>query len=406
MDSRAPMGSPYLVSVVDDSYKRAGIRFFQVRLLSHGGFCESQARRRYSDFEALRDGLTRRHVILPPLPPKSFLLMMVSKSFREDRCSQLLQFLQAALQSDPLLDFQELRLFCGLTQSPVKVRAAPLLAHGEKQTAQAFAQEAATAFADAPAALAQHTPANAQQPPAACVPDPATFAHPVGACTASGPAYASQAQPAHSVHEALSDSYASQTHYTATLSQHSFKPTDKSAQCTMSMQEALTALGQTKMPVNWVLLESSKLGLHMAGCGGLEDMKSWLLSDKVMFGIVKLLFPRRDGPPIEKQVFIHWIGSAVPPVQRGHWNSNLDEAASVVRIYCDFSLRRTAYELEDLDLSDLITELSRLTYDKDFGDKKLSLDWYMQGLEDAQAYADVEVSTAVSEASDVSVVTG
>eukprot|EP00930_Biecheleria_cincta_P070030 TRINITY_DN576_c0_g2_i1.p1 TRINITY_DN576_c0_g2~~TRINITY_DN576_c0_g2_i1.p1 ORF type:complete len:205 (-),score=36.39 TRINITY_DN576_c0_g2_i1:197-748(-) len=180
----------------------------------------------------------------------------------------------------------------------------------------------------------------------------------------------------------------------------------KAEQCNMSAQEALKAVGQATAPVNWALLESSKLGLYMAGCGGLEEMKTCLLSDKVMFGVVRFLFPRRDGPPIVKYVFVHWIGSAVPPVRRGQLNSKLDEAVSVVRGYCDFGFRRTAYELEDVDLSDLITELSRLTYDKESWGQELSLAWYMQGLEAAQAHCDVEVSTAVSDASDVSAVGG
>lgn len=404
------MGSSYLVSVVDDGYRQAGVRFFQIRLFSHGGFCVSQARRRYTDFKVLRDDLSRRHVFLPRLPPKSFFFMkIISKSFREDRRRQLQQFLQAALQSDSLLVYQELRAFCGLMHSPMEVQAAPLLAaHGDEQTTQHFVQPAQAASANAPAALAQHSPANAQQLVDAYMPAPIAFAHTLGACTAAGPADAPQPQPVQSLHEAQSSAYAyeSETCHSTMPSRHTHHAIEKSALCSMSMQETLKAVGQTKGPVNWALLEPSKLGLHTAGCGGLEDMKTWLLSDKVMFGIVKLLFPRRLGPPIVKHVFIHWIGSAVSPVQRGHWNSNLDEAASVVRRYCDVSFKRTAYEIEDLDLSDLITELSRLTYDKEFWGKHLSLDWYTQGLEATEPHGDVEVSTAVSEASDVSDVTG
>jgi hypothetical protein len=142
---------------------------------------------------------------------------------------------------------------------------------------------------------------------------------------------------------------------------------------------------------NWALLEPTKLDLHMAGCGGLDEMKSWLLGDRVMFGVLRFVFPRSlgDGPPIVKYLFVHWIGSTVSPVRRGQWNSKLEEAMGVVRSYCDFAFKRTAHDAEDLDLSDLISELSRLTYDKECGSRKMSLEWYLEGLEATKTSAEV-----------------
>eukprot|EP00440_Ansanella_granifera_P032662 gb/GFBE01035434.1/.p1 GENE.gb/GFBE01035434.1/~~gb/GFBE01035434.1/.p1 ORF type:complete len:191 (+),score=45.28 gb/GFBE01035434.1/:1-573(+) len=165
----------------------------------------------------------------------------------------------------------------------------------------------------------------------------------------------------------------------------------RTSACNVRVEEALRSISQPAAVVNWALLEPTKLDLHKAGCGGLDEMKSWLLEDKVLFGVLRFVFPRGlgDGPPIVKHLFVHWIGATVSPVRRGQWNSKLEAAMGVVRSYCDFAFKRTAHDAEDLDLTDLISELARLTYDKECGSRKLSLEWYLEGLPATKACVEV-----------------
>merc|ERR1712048_71025 len=130
----------------------------------------------------------------------------------------------------------------------------------------------------------------------------------------------------------------------------------------MSASEALRNVGQDLTSFNWALLEPTKVNLYHAGFGGLEEMKTYLASDKVLFGVLRFSFPRDcDAPPIVKFLFVHWIGSEASAVRRGQWNSKLEAAASAVRKACDFAFRKTAYIPEDLMLDGLIEELARVT---------------------------------------------
>merc|ERR1712217_953626 len=87
-----------------------------------------------------------------------------------------------------------------------------------------------------------------------------------------------------------------------------------------------------------------------------------------------------DGPPIVKFVFVHWIGPEVSPVRRGQWNSKLEEASTLVRKFCDFAFRRTAYVADDFDPANFINELARLTCNNESRARRISVDWYFEGL--------------------------
>lgn len=159
-------------------------------------------------------------------------------------------------------------------------------------------------------------------------------------------------------------------------------PALRPGQCNLSAEQAVNAVGNELSPYNWVLLEPTGLNLHRAGCGGLDELKECLLSDKVMFGLLQFSFPRSDGaPPIVKNLFIHWIGPKVSVVRRGQWNSKLEEAALKIRESCDFAFRKTAYVLDDLDLPQLIEELGRVTCVTSSDTRQLTADWYLEGLQ-------------------------
>jgi hypothetical protein len=131
--------------------------------------------------------------------------------------------------------------------------------------------------------------------------------------------------------------------------------------------DALKAVGAERGPCNWVLFEPRSSQLHNAGLGGLEELKSHLLEDRVLFGALRLTFgcSNRDGmrgpPGITKHIFVHWVGSRVGIVQRGLLNARLASAATFVGKYCAVAFRREAHCLGDLKLEDIIAELRRLT---------------------------------------------
>eukprot|EP00930_Biecheleria_cincta_P016733 TRINITY_DN13500_c0_g1_i1.p1 TRINITY_DN13500_c0_g1~~TRINITY_DN13500_c0_g1_i1.p1 ORF type:complete len:387 (-),score=65.67 TRINITY_DN13500_c0_g1_i1:204-1364(-) len=146
----------------------------------------------------------------------------------------------------------------------------------------------------------------------------------------------------------------------------------------MKVQEALSSVAQSSSTLNWIMLEPAHLDLHGAGHGGLEELKLHLALDKVMFAVLRCTFPR-TGKPIIKRIFIHWIGPEVSPVKRGRWNSRLEAAMSTVRKSMDFAFTKTAYSIEDLDLAELMSELCRVTYDREAKGRELSAEWYLEG---------------------------
>jgi len=121
--------------------------------------------------------------------------------------------------------------------------------------------------------------------------------------------------------------------------------------------EALAAVGADRGFCNWVLLEARTLQLHSSGLGGLEDLKTHLAEDQVLFGALRLSF----GSGITKHIFVHWVGPRVSVVQRGLLNARLARAASTVGQHCAVTFRREAHRLNDLQLEDIVNELRRLT---------------------------------------------
>lgn len=124
--------------------------------------------------------------------------------------------------------------------------------------------------------------------------------------------------------------------------------------------EALRAVGAERGPCNWVLLEPRSFQLHSCGLGGLEDLKSNLAEDRLLFGALRLSFGSAR-PGIVKHIFVHWVGPRVSVVQRGLLNARLADAAAVVGKHCAVVFRREAHCLGDLRLEDIIAELRRLT---------------------------------------------
>jgi len=172
----------------------------------------------------------------------------------------------------------------------------------------------------------------------------------------------------------------------------------KSDKSKLSVDQALSAVGDALNCHNWVLLEPTKLELYNAGCGGLDEMKEWLLDDKVMFGILRFSFPRGYGaPPIVKYLFIHWIGPKVSAVRRGQWNSKLEDAVLKMRSACDFAFRKTAYVSADLELPNLIEELGRVTCITSSDTRQLSVDWYLEGLPAARPQPSIPGGLASTE---------
>lgn len=67
---------------------------------------------------------------------------------------------------------------------------------------------------------------------------------------------------------------------------------------------------------------------------------------------------------------------------------------STVRKSMDFAFTKTAYTIEDLDLADLMSELSRVTYDREAGGRELSAEWCLEG------FTSADVPTASSSPGD------
>lgn len=130
----------------------------------------------------------------------------------------------------------------------------------------------------------------------------------------------------------------------------------------VTLTDALQAVATQNGTFNWVIMEPVKLGLHNAGCGGFEEMKDWLEPDKVMFCVFRVSF---DATGAFKHVFVHWIGPSVSTVKCGQWNSKVPQAEEIVRSRMSVNLKKTAHNLDEMDLAEVMNELRRLTYNVD-----------------------------------------
>jgi len=126
----------------------------------------------------------------------------------------------------------------------------------------------------------------------------------------------------------------------------------------VSVEDAFRGVSADKGAFNWLLLDPSRsLGLHKAGDGGLDEMKTYLAEDRVLFGALRLSF----GHGLTKQVLVHWAGPRVSIVRRGVWNARSGEASALIGKWCSVTLRKEAHQLKDLDLDDIVMELRRFT---------------------------------------------
>jgi len=186
--------------------------------------------------------------------------------------------------------------------------------------------------------------------------------------------------------------------------------------------EALRAVGDSEGPYNWALLDPVNLELHNAGGGGLEEMKTWLVDDKVLFGALRLDFAQavkrtersttrsldsqimaaseqgggagsvsglgaKAAPTLTKNVFIHWVGPGVRAVKRGQWNAQRQDAEKSVSKLCAITLRWEAHSLDDVNLPEMIKEIRRLTVidacvADAMGFDQISVEAYLAGLDD------------------------
>jgi len=132
--------------------------------------------------------------------------------------------------------------------------------------------------------------------------------------------------------------------------------------------------------------------VHRAGHRGLPELQESLDDDKVLFGLLRLSFPRGDGAPVVKYAFIHWVGPTTPTVRRARWNTKVDQAATKFREGASLTLRMTAHEHEDLDVEKILTDLHRLTYDaKDQEADQFTKEGYLSWL--SQEVSEIEEGT-------------
>mmetsp|Transcript_67039 Transcript_67039/g.143432 ORF Transcript_67039/g.143432 Transcript_67039/m.143432 type:complete len:425 (-) Transcript_67039:114-1388(-) len=162
------------------------------------------------------------------------------------------------------------------------------------------------------------------------------------------------------------------------MASHVPSASDTVVQAEATADEALQAVGTVGGRYDWVLLEPSRLQVHSAGSGGIEEMKGHLAEDRVLFGVLRISFgdvtrllPQSEGSSgrrktfvprqITRHVLIHWMGAHVGAVQRGRWNARLQSAAAQIAVHCTIALRCDAQSLQDVELEDLISQLRRMT---------------------------------------------
>jgi len=133
--------------------------------------------------------------------------------------------------------------------------------------------------------------------------------------------------------------------------------------------ETLQAVSKDRGQYNWALLNPRSLKVQEAGYGGLEEMRSYLVDDEVLFGVLRLNFGLGSEDPdqstsqrgLAKHVFVHWVGPGVSVVKRGLANARMQEASDAISSFCFLTLRKEAHCKKDLDLASIIVDLRRLT---------------------------------------------
>jgi len=79
-------------------------------------------------------------------------------------------------------------------------------------------------------------------------------------------------------------------------------------------RDAINAMRSDSAPVDWVLYgyegNTNTIAFVATGSGGLEELKSHLAEDKILYGLVRVI-DMVDGSPNTKFVYIVWVGERV-----------------------------------------------------------------------------------------------
>ena len=148
----------------------------------------------------------------------------------------------------------------------------------------------------------------------------------------------------------------------------------------MSILEQVRA-DQSKF--NWILANPNPRNpsFHEAGTGSLPEMRDYLDSEKVLYGLVRMSFGsgrfRRT-----KWVFIHWSGPKVPMVKRGQWNSVSHAMDQLLSTYGRYHLEMTSVtHQEDTDPPNVIEKIKEIIVsDGDDDEDMFSLGAYLEAL--------------------------
>jgi hypothetical protein len=170
--------------------------------------------------------------------------------------------------------------------------------------------------------------------------------------------------------------------------------------------QTLEAVSKDRGQYNWALLNPRTLDVQDAGYGGLEEMRSYLKEDEVLFGALRLNFGLgSEGPDqstsqrgLTKHLFVHWVGPKVSVVKRGLSNARMQEASDKISSFCFLTLRKEAHCNQDLDLASIIADLRRLTVTDAVG--QCAADWL--SVEEYNASLDYEDRCRALTESDVS----
>jgi hypothetical protein len=107
---------------------------------------------------------------------------------------------------------------------------------------------------------------------------------------------------------------------------------------------------------NWYLIRGDANGaseVFNAGGGSLEEMKKSLVSDEVLFGLLRMGFGRGAFRRV-KHIFIHWSGADVNPLKRGQYNANEEGIRKLVGAV---NLSHFATEIDEINLNDLLDKV-------------------------------------------------
>ena len=168
----------------------------------------------------------------------------------------------------------------------------------------------------------------------------------------------------------------------------------------MALRDVAKAVRADAGAFNWYLVRGDANGASEAfdaGGGGLEEMKTSLASDEVLFGLLRMGFGRGAFRRV-KHIFIHWSGADVNPLKRGQHNAN-EEA--IRKLVGPVNLSHFATEIDEMNLNDLLDKVkAKVVLDGEAIDDVedlYSLESYMVSCEDDEAAMKREFPDAIRE---------